>query len=383
MLSMLQRVKVQQQSARVSESRHSDRLLVISTLILVALGVLMVYSTTGVSSGQLSGDSTAFLRRHCLHALLGLLLMFGVSAIDPYFLRRASAPLFLFSLGLLALVLIPGVGEEAGGARRWISLGFITFQPSEIAKLALILFLSAYIGHNHQRMMLFVPGTLVPFSIVLAVSGLLILEPDFGTTVFVCLASFLLMFTVARMGHLVGIGVVALWGLFSLILISPYRFRRFEAFLDPLGDPKNSGYQLVQSLIAVGSGGILGEGLGAGRQKLFYLPEAHTDFIFAVIAEELGLIGASLVALLFVLIAVRGIAIARRLSTDRFLSSLALGATLLIVLPALLNMFVVLGMLPTKGMVLPLISYGGSALLMNLATIGVLIRLSRLESVKC
>jgi cell division protein FtsW len=225
----------------------------------------------------------------------------------------------------------------------------------------------------------FLTGVLIPFLIVATAGGLLLLQPDFGTTVILMSVVFFQLFTVARLRHLIAIGLAGVVALGVMAVSSPYRFRRLESFLDPFKDASATGYQLIQSLIAVGSGGLFGQGLGASKQKLFYLPASHTDFIFAVIVEELGLVGALFVVGLFVLIAVRGLRVARRLSADGFLSSLALGCTLIIVLPALLNMGVVLGLFPTKGLVLPLVAYGGTAMIVHLAAYGILLRLSRMD----
>ena len=280
---------------------------------------------------------------------------------------------------LLAIVLIPHVGHTSGGAQRWLLLGPMRVQPGELCKLAVLFYFSTYIGRQHQKMLRFLPGVAIPFLILGVYALLLLLEPDFGSTVVIVLVVLGQLFCFARISHLITVGLSASAGLVALVAISPYRLQRFLAFLDPFNDPSRSGYQLIQSLIAVGSGGTFGVGLGAGKQKLGYLPAAHTDFIYAVIAEELGLLGALAVLALYLLIFFRGLAISSRLTANPFLSSLALGCTLLTVIPALLNIAVVVGMLPTKGLVLPLVAYGGTAMIVHLSAVGMLVKLSSLE----
>ncbi len=339
----------------------------------------MIYSTTAVTAQQSFADAGAIIKHHLGHLFLGIIALLLSYCVNPFFYHRHSQWLLIVSLVLLSLVLIPGVGHVSGGARRWLTLGPLRLQPSELVKMMLICYFASYIGRHQEKLRNFLPGSLLPFSIVSIFALLLLLEPDFGTTVVIFLVVFAQFFTVSRMKHLFLIALVGLTSVVSLIVISPYRFRRFQMFLDPFQDPSNSGYQLIQSLIAVGSGGITGTGLGAGKQKLFYLPAAHTDFIYAVIAEELGLIGAAFIIFLFLLIAFRGITVSRRLEKNVYLSTLSLGITLLLVIPALLNVSVVLGLLPTKGMVLPFIAYGGTATVVNLMLMGVLLRLSRIE----
>ena len=358
----------------------ADRTLLIVTMILLALSVLMVFSTTAVRSLQVFGDSTVMLKKHIFHIVIGVFLSLAITQVSFSFLRRHALFFLLTTVTLLLLVLVPGIGSKAGGARRWISLGALRAQPAELCKALVIIYFAAYIDRYKSQMVRFVPGIIVPLGIIACIALLLLSEPDFGTTAVITIVVCSQLFLAARISHLAVLGAVAT-GLAALLVIhSPYRMRRLVAFMNPFDDPGNSGYQLIQSLIAVGSGGVWGVGLGAGRQKLFYLPAAHTDFIFAVVAEELGLVGAGLVLVLFMLILYRGIMTARQLSHDTFLCSLTIGITLLIVLPALLNIGVVTGMLPTKGLVLPLIAYGGSAMIVHLVEIGMLLRLSSIAA---
>lgn len=361
----------------VDGDRVVDRWIVLATLILVAIGVLMVFSTTAVESHVTEGDRAAMVKRHFVHLSVGILVMFGLSRSDPERWYRISAPLLVTSFVFLFLTLIPGIGHVAGGARRWLILGPLRFQPGEFAKLAAVLYFASYIERHHQEMSNFTKGVVLPFSLLGVFAALLLLEPDFGSTAVIVVVVIGQLFLVCRFRHMLLTGACAAAALGTLVFISPYRMKRFLAFLDPFDDPNGSGYQLVQSLIAVGSGGLSGVGLGAGKQKLFYLPAAHTDFIFAVIAEELGFGGTMLVLGLFLVILLRGLRITRHFVQRPYLACVALGCTLLVVVPALLNMGVVLGLLPTKGMVLPLVAYGGTAMIIHLAAVGMLLRLSR------
>jgi cell division protein FtsW len=360
--------------------RKVDGWLLSAAMLLVAMGVLMVFSTTAVSSQQSSGDSSVMIRHHFIHIVLGLIALVACLSCSPRSLYRAAVPLLVGSLFLLLITLIPGIGYVAGGARRWLVLGPLRLQPGEIAKLCSIVYFASYIDRQEHKMRRFGSGVLLPFAILGVFAMLLLAEPDFGSTVIILIVVFCQLFLFCRMQHMLAVGSVAAAGLAALVVTSPYRMKRFITFLDPFEHPTSSGYQLIQSLIAVGSGGLTGEGLGAGKQKLFYLPAAHTDFIFAVIAEELGIFGAVFVLAIFLLILYRGLKITQRLLPAPYLASLALGCTLLIVVPALLNMGVVLGMLPTKGMVLPFVAYGGTAMIVHLAVLGILLRLSRTEA---
>ncbi len=363
----------------VIASRPVDIWLLLATILLVSLGILMVFSTTAVASRQLHGDSSIMIKQHVMHVFVGGLVLYFAFRLPPLLLYRLAAPVFIVSILLLTITLIPGIGHVAGGARRWLVFGPLRLQPGELAKAATLLYFASYVNRHSDKMSSFVPGVLTPGAILSVFAALLLAEPDFGSTVVILLVVFSQLMMFCRTRHLVIIGGVGISILSMLVVFTPYRFKRFVTFLDPFHDPSQAGYQLIQSLIAVGSGGMSGAGLGAGHQKLFYLPAAHTDFIFAVIAEELGIFGALLVIGLFLLILIRGLKITYRLERHPFLSALSLGCTVLMVVPAVLNMAVVLGMLPTKGLVLPLVAYGGTAMLVHLGAMGVLLRLSRLE----
>ena len=348
--------------------------------LLVATGLLMVFSTTAVSSQESHGDSAVMLRHHFVHVVIGLFAFLACLAFHPQKLYQLAIPLLLLSFALLLLTLIPGIGHVAGGARRWLVLGPLRLQPGEIAKVAAIVYFASYIERHRTKMHTFFSGVVVPLGVLSLFAAMLLLEPDFGSTVIILAVVFSQLFMVCRLRHMLLVTGGAAAALATLVVTSPYRMRRLASFLNPFEDPTASGYQLLQSLIAVGSGGYTGTGLGAGKQKLFYLPAAHTDFIYAVIAEELGIVGALAVLALFLVILFRGLRITMRLIDKPYLSSLALGCTLLMVVPAVLNMGVVLGLLPTKGMVLPLVAYGGTAMIVHLAVLGILLRLSRTEA---
>jgi cell division protein FtsW len=296
--------------------------------------------------------------------------------VPSHVYQRFAYPLLLASLAGLVLVLIPGIGVVRGGARRWVDLGVVSLQPSELAKFALVLYLAASIVRKGDRMRTFKLG-LVPHALVAgAMAALLLLEPDFGTAALVCSLLFLMLFAGGvRPRHLflpllaaVPLGVYVL-------LAESYRLKRLLGFMSPDADPLGVNFQLRQSFIAFGSGGLWGVGLGEGRQKMFYLPAAHTDFIFSVVGEELGLLGALLVLALFAVVAARGFRIALR-HGDRFASLLAFGVKLSLILQAAVNVGVVLGLLPTKGLTLAFVSDGGSAIIASLALAGVIVALA-------
>jgi cell division protein FtsW len=276
----------------------------------------------------------------------------------------------------LVAIFVPGLGHAAGGARRWVHLGPLNFQPSELAKPALILYLAWSLSRKQDRMADFKAGFLGPVLIAGIPIGLILLQPDFGTAVSLALVVCLMLFVAgARVSYLMGAGLLALPVVYHLVASTPYRMRRIMAFLDPWSTRHAAGYQVAESLISIGSGGLAGVGLGDGRQKLFFLPEAHTDFIYSIIGEELGLIGTVLIIALFALLVWRGLKAAYA-AEDAFGAYLALGLTAILGLQASLNMAVAMGLLPTKGLTLPFISYGGTSLVLSLTAAGILLAVS-------
>ncbi len=359
--------------------RHENLILFFCTLILTVLGVVMVFSATSVTAGssaRLGNDSAYFFKRQVLFLALGASLAVLLTRIDYDFYRRRIWLIVIATFGLLLLVFVPGVRHTANGASRWINLRLFTFQPSELAKFVLIGF-AAYVidrkGENPKE-------GLKAFLPVLTVMGVFVAailkEPDFGMAVVIA-ASFMALLFIAGFPWklLAGFAGAAVLGVAFLIAAKPYRMARLQAFLDPFSQAQAAGYQVVQSLIAFSNGGLLGTGIGSGKQKLFYLPEMHTDYIFSVIGEELGFAGVVAVGACFLILVSVGFRIARR-ARDLFGRYLAMGLSTVIGIQALMNMMVGLKMLPPKGMVLPFLSYGGSSLILHLAAMGVLMNIS-------
>ncbi|HEU4345801.1 MAG TPA: putative lipid II flippase FtsW [Candidatus Binatia bacterium] len=354
-----------------------DKWIVLAVAGLLALGITMVLSTSYLYSQERFTDGTYFFRKQLLAVGAGLVGLVVCSLLPAPTYRRLAYPLLGLTFVILVLVLIPGIGVARGGARRWLMLPGFAFQPAELAKLAIVLYLAHSMARKEENIQTFSIGVLPHLLIAGAVSGLLLLEPDFGTVLILGVLLYMMLFVGgARISHLLATGVMALPLLVYVILTAEYRLRRLLTFLDPWRDPSSSGFQVIQSLIAFGSGQLWGRGLGESRQKLFYLPEAHTDFVFSVIGEELGLLGAVAVLALFGTVIARGLRLTARIE-EPFEQYLAFGLTVLLGLQALIHMGVVMGLMPTKGLVLPFISYGGSAMVVNLMEAGILLGLSR------
>ena len=355
-----------------------DRWLLLSAIALVVFGALMIYSSTSVITPALAKKGATefyYFKRHVFTILIGLCFMFLAYAVRPSFLKKIATPLLLFSLVLILLVFLPVIGVQAGGAKRWIRLWPSTFQPSEFVKLSMVIFLARYLSSPAFRTESFA-SFIKPIAIMALFQAVMLVQPDFGAAMSLAFLTITMLFLSGiRLRYLISLSLLALPVLFVLIK-EPYRLRRIISFLNPWKDPQGSGFQLVQSFIAFGSGGITGVGIGGSKQKLSYLPESHTDFIFSIIGEEFGFIGVSVIIALFVVIFVRGFSIANR-AQDRFTYYLAVGLSLMISLQALINFAVATGLVPTKGLPLPFVSYGGSSLLMNMAAIGILLRISR------
>lgn len=354
----------------------SDPLLLGIVVALIAFGVVMVFSASAVFASQRFGDGHLFLVRQTIYAGVAIPLMLVVSRIDYHRLRVLTYPILGLSTLLLIYVAL-GFGHSAGGAARWISVGPIHVQPAEMAKVAMILWLAYSLSKKQEAIRTFKVGIL-PHLLVMGLLALLCLrQPDFGSAVMICVLTFVLLFAAgAKVGPLATMVLGGTLLAALLVVSSPYRMRRVEAFLDPFGHRRDAGYQIAESMIAFGSGGATGVGIGDSRQKLFFLPEAHTDFISAIVGEELGFVGIALIVLAFALIVVRGVRVAFR-AADDYGTFLAVGMTMFVGLQAFTNLAVAMGLVPTKGLVLPFLSYGGSALLVNSAAIGVLLNVSR------
>jgi cell division protein FtsW len=350
---------------------------VLAVAALVGLGMVMVFNVSYFHGEERFGDSLQFFRKHVLSIVLGVGAATLASRLPSERYRRAAYPLLLVSVLALVVVLIPGIGIARGGARRWLHLGPLNLQPSELAKFAVVLYLAASFVKKGDRLASFTMGVVPSCLVIGLIAGLVLLEPDFGTAALSAGLLVLMLFVGGVPLRFIAIpGLAAVPLVAFAVMTESYRLKRLLGFLHPDSDPLGINFQLKQSFIAFGSGGLWGVGLGEGRQKLFYLPEAHTDFIFSVIGEELGLAGALLVLGLFAVVAVRGFRIAVR-HPDPFASLLAFGVTLSLVFQGAVNVGVVLGCLPTKGLALPFLSYGGSAMVAALAEVGVLLALAR------
>ncbi len=359
----------------------ADVILLILVLVLVLFGLLMVYSSSFIYAHERTGDGFAFIRRQLVFCGLGLGVLYWVSWI-PYRFWLKHSPWIVGLLGaLLILVLIPGIGNLVGGARRWIHLGLFGFQPAEIAKFVVILFVARQLDRKRGQLDRVSTGVFAQLLVPIPLLTLLLLQPDFGSFVMISVVIFLMMFVGGvRFRFLASLMLMAASLGLLLIYSSPYRLARFSAFVDPWKDPSGKGFQIIQSLLGLHNGNLFGVGLGNGKEKLFFLPEAHNDFIFAVIGEEMGFLGIVGVVGAFLYFVLRGLRISwnsYRLHGDQFGMLLAAGITLILGLQAFVNIGVVFGILPTKGLTLPFISYGGSALLMNLFCVGVLLSISR------
>jgi cell division protein FtsW len=354
-----------------------DLWLLIAAAGLTGLGIVMVFNASYFFAQDRYGDPLIFFRKQLFALGCGAALLLIVSHLRLEWFERIAYPAFILIMVALALVFVPGIGLTRGGARRWIGIGPFSFQPSEFAKIIVVLYLARSIARKRERMREFFTGV-VPHLVVVGLCALLVVvQPDFGTAAILVLVLVLMLYGGgARPAHLMGLALTTLPVVGFALVRAPYRWRRILAFVDPWRYSQDIAFQLVQSLISFGSGGLTGIGLGGSKQKMFFLPEAHTDFIFALIGEELGLFGALAVLALFAVIGIRGFRIALR-HPDPFASMLALGITLVILLEAVVNVGVVLGLLPTKGLALPFLSYGGSALIGTLVQIGILASLSR------
>lgn len=360
----------------MAKRRNIDTGLLMIVLILLASGIIMVFSASSVSAFHEYNDKFYFLKRQFLWTLIGIPIMLFLSNYDYHKIAKYAVPLLVLSVVLLLCIFIPGVGVEKNGAKRWIEIG-MRFQPSEVAKLALIIFLAASLSKRKEVLQYFFKG-LLPYLIVIgAVAGLIIIEPHLSSAVIVLGVGAIILFVAgARISHFLGISVIGITGIIAAIFSAQYRIDRIKAFLDPWSYPTKEGYQITQSLMAIGSGGLFGLGLGASKQKQMYIPEPHNDFVFSIISEELGFLGATLVLLLFLIFISKGIKIAVH-SPDMFGSLLATGITSLVAIQVIINIAVVTSSMPNTGQPLPFFSYGGTSLVFLLAGVGILLNISR------
>lgn len=361
--------------------RSTRTSLFIIVMLLVSIGIVMIYSTSAIYANERMHDSLYFLKRHLVYLAAGLFMMILAMAVDIQVLRKLSKPIMAFSIILLILVLIPHIGKETAGARRWFRIGLINFQPSEFAKIAVLIYLADLLARKEKVAKSFLYGYLPPVIVLGFVLGLVLLEPDLGTAIAICVIGVLMLFVSGiRPLYIFASLLASIPALYVLLFRVPYRRKRMMIFLNPWSDKRGAGFQIIQSFIALGSGGLFGVGLGQSRQKLFYLPASHTDFIFSIIGEELGFIGAAGVVILFILFIWEGMKITFN-SGGQFEKLLSMALVCLIGLEAVINIGVTAGVLPTKGLPLPFISYGGTSLMFHLAAVGLLLNIAKSSEV--
>ncbi|WP_366749803.1 stage V sporulation protein E [Tepidanaerobacter sp. EBM-38] len=359
-----------------------DFAILFAALVLTCFGMIMVFSSSSVRAYYYFNDSFYFLKRQLIWSVLGFIAMIFFMNYDYWKIKQYEKPIVFVMILLLVLVLIPGIGKIVNDARRWIGVGNLTLQPSEIAKLGMIIYLSCGLERKGDKIKSFFIGIL-PFLIVMGcVCGLILKEPHLSAAVLIGMTTLVMLFVAgARIIHMASLGIVGSALALVLIVKKPYRLKRLLSFLDPWKNPSDGGYHIIQSLYALGSGGLIGVGLGRSRQKFFYLPEPQTDFIFSVIGEELGFLGAAFVILFFMFFIWRGYRTAIA-APDMFGKLMATGITTLITLQFLINIAVVTASVPVTGMPLPFISYGGSSLTITLSQVGILLNISKYTEVK-
>jgi cell division protein FtsW len=354
------------------------RLLTVITVALIVIGLLAIYSSSSVSALESYGNAFHFVKKQLLGICVGIAGIIGFHFFSLHGLKKISPLLFITSLMLTALTLVPGISQSIYGSSRWLRLGGFSFQPSELLKIGLVMYLAYYASNTHKKHSFFY-DYLPILSIILLPALILLKQPDFGLTVTLSITTVALLFlSQFQLKHIVTTLFSILPIAAILIIMKPYRLKRVLVFLNPWNDPHGSGFQIIQSLIAIGSGGMWGVGISHSKQKFYYLPMQHTDFIFSIIAEESGFIGSTIILTLFALFLYYGFALAGQL-TDSFSRLVVQGFTLLISLQAILNIAVASGLLPTKGLGLPFISYGNSALVCHLLMVGIMLRLAKVS----
>jgi len=364
------------ETAVKKEDKTPDIILLLVTLVLVTVGTAMIYSSSSILALERFKDGQYFLKKQIFFVFLGLVSMILMTKIPYTQLKKVAYPGIILSLILLSLLFIPHVGIKRGGATRWLNMGVFSFQVTEMVKIAIVVFLAHLLTRKVHQLKKFSRGVLIPTSITGVVILLVILEPDFGTAVIIA-SILILMLCLAgtRIKHILVLIACFVPAGFWLIWHKGYRMARLTAFLDPWKDAGNTGFQIIQSLLSFGSGGAFGVGIGDGMQKLFYLPEPHTDFILSIIAEESGFIGVSIVIIMFAILVFRGFMIALK-APDLFGTLLAAGLTMVIALESFINIAGVMGLIPLKGLALPFLSYGGTSFVMSMTAVGILLNIS-------
>ena len=353
-----------------------SKILLIAVIIISLFGTLMIYSSSYVWAEYKFNDPYKYLKSQSIFLILGYIVMFIVSKFPYQNYKKLSNIIFFICLGMLALVLIPGIGTVRNGSRSWFGIGGLGVQPSEFTKLGLIIFTSKYLENNNKDLKDIKKGVLPILGVLFLVFALIMLEPDFGTGIVIVMTIIVLLFVSGvKMNFFIKLGVLGLLGIVVLVIIAPYRMERIISFINPWSDPLGSGFQIIQSLYAIGPGGLLGLGFGNSVQKHLYLPEPQTDFIFSIISEEFGFLGVIIVATLFITIIYSGFKIAMNCE-DKFGKYLAFGITFGLAFQTMLNLMVVVGLIPVTGVTLPFLSYGGSSLLISLTSMGILLNIS-------
>ena len=354
-----------------------DKKLLIIVIITALFGILMIYSASNIWAEYKFNDPLKYVKHQFLFFILGIITMFTLSNIDYKYYYKHANKILLLTFILLILVLIPGIGIVRNGSRSWFGIGSFSIQPSEFSKIALIIFVSKYLANNDKDVKKIIKGIFPILGLILLFFGLIMLEPDFGQGMVIVITLIMIIFVSgAKLSFFVKCGILGLLGIVGLIIIAPYRLARIISFVNPWVDPLGSGFQIIQSLYAIGPSGLLGKGLGNSIQKHFYLPEPQTDFIFSIISEELGFLGVLLVTSLFLIIFIRSIKISLK-CTDLFSKYLVFGLSFGILIQAILNLCVVVGLIPVTGVTLPFFSYGGSSLLVSFASIGIILNISK------
>lgn len=357
--------------------KKEGRLLFITVILLALFGMVMIYSASSIWADYKFNDSFHFAKYQFIFIIISTIIMLIISKVDYHIYKKKVNLILFISIVLLILVLIPGIGSIRNGSRSWFSIGPIGLQPSELSKVALIIFLAKYLSLNKKELERKVRTIFPPFIIIFFFFFLIILEPDMGSAMVIILTLVCIIFISGiKLSFFAGLGILGLLGVTGLIIMAPYRIKRIISFINPWSDPLGSGYQIIQSLYAIGPGGIFGLGFGNSIQKQFYLPEPQTDFIFSIISEEFGFLGVLIVTSIFAFIFYLIIKIALKQS-DLFAKYLCFGLGMQILLQALLNLCVVVGLIPVTGVTLPFLSYGGSSLLVSMASIGIILNISR------
>ena len=352
-------------------------LIFLSAFLLSAFGLLMIYSSSHIWSEYKFNDPYYYVRHQLIFFFIGLILTYFIRKIDYKLYYKYSNIILLGSFILLVLVLIPGLGQVRNGSRSWFGIGSLGIQPSELAKISLIIFTAKYLSKSEKTIKFFKKGTLPILLIIFLFFGLIMLEPDFGTGMVIVMSlMFMLFISNIKLSFFGIMGTLGLGGIVALIIIAPYRLARILSFLNPWSDPLGSGFQIIQSLYAIGPSGLFGKGLGNSVQKHFYLPEPQTDFIFAIISEEFGFLGIMILSILFLTLFYNTIKISLN-QKDLFAKYLSFGLIIEIIFQTILNISVVIGLVPVTGVTLPFISYGGSSLLISMISIGIILNISR------